>query len=62
MVKLDCEVIPSAYEEDMTLDLTPDKLVEFLSLGKAKDVADKQQNAIVLGADTIVAFEKQAIP
>ena len=35
------EVCPGDYEEDMTLKMEPKKLAEFLSLGKAKDVAKR---------------------
>jgi phosphoglycolate phosphatase len=48
---------PSSYEEDMTKDLEPKKLVEHLALGKAKDVASRYRDAVVIGADTIIAFE-----
>jgi len=48
------EVVSSDYEEDMTLDLPPDELVRFLSLGKAKSVANKYDNAIIISADTIL--------
>lgn len=48
---------PGSYEEDMTLPLPPEKLVAHLSLGKAKAVADRHDDAIVIGADTFVVFE-----
>lgn len=51
------EVQESNYEEDMTLDMSPEKLVEYLSVGKAKAVAEKNQNAIVIAADTIVVYK-----
>lgn len=47
----------SPFEEDITLNLPPDKLVEHLSLGKAEAVAKNRQNAVVIGADTIVDLE-----
>ncbi len=55
------EVKPSNYEEDMTQDLTPDKLVIALSLGKAKDIALKNKNSVVIGADTIVFFNNNKL-
>lgn len=50
-------VVPSDYEEDMTLKLPPKKLAEVLSMGKAAAVAKKYRNAIVIGADTFVFFK-----
>lgn len=55
------EVIPSNYEEDMTLPLLPDELVKFLSKEKAKSVADDFEDAIIISADTIVSFEDKII-
>ena len=48
------EVIPSDYEEDMTLDMPVTKLVEHLALGKATDVAAKYPDAVVIGCDSLV--------
>ncbi len=47
------EMIPSAYEEDMNQALSPVDLVLKLSKGKARDVANQEKNAIIIGADTI---------
>lgn len=55
------EVIPSTYEEDMTLDLNPEELAKFLSKGKAEDVAKKIDNAIIISADTFVSFNNKII-
>ncbi len=49
-------VVSSGYEEDMTLKLKPIDLVKFLSKGKAKAVAKKHKNQIIIGADTIVVL------
>lgn len=54
---LDFEVVPSSYEEDMTLKLSPKKLVMTLALGKAEDVARKFSEGLVIGVDTIVVFK-----
>src|SRR5438046_176363 len=48
------KVVPSSYKEDMSLKLSPASLVKFLALGKAKAVAKKYPDALVIGADTIV--------
>lgn len=56
------DIIPSDYEEDMSGN-DPEKMVEKLSYGKAADVyrkaaeADKGQEIIVIGADTVVACD-----
>ena len=49
-------VDPSSFEEDMTQKLSPRELVEQLALGKAASVALRHKNAIVIGADTVVAI------
>ena len=44
----------SAYEETIVAGLKPDSLARFLSRGKARDVARRHRNALVIAADTIV--------
>ena len=46
----------SQYEEDMQAMSDPVKLVKFLALQKAKDVAKHYKDAIIIGADTFVIF------
>ena len=55
------EVIPSNYEEDMTLDMLPEELAIFLSKGKGEDVARRIKDAIIISADTFVYFNNQLI-
>src|SRR5665213_493721 len=43
---------PSDYEEDMSLELPPRELAIHLSRGKARDVAARHKNAVILGADS----------
>ena len=57
----DFEIIPSEYEEDMTLDMPPEELAKHLSLGKAKDVADELGEGLVVGADTFVSLQGKVI-
>lgn len=52
---------PSNYEEDMTLDLSPKDLAIELSRGKARDVAGRHKNAVVLGADSFVVCDGQLL-
>lgn len=44
----------SGYEEDMTLPLPPRELALHLAEGKARVVAERHPDAVVIGADTIV--------
>lgn len=55
-VGLPFSVEVSGYEEDMSLDMSPEKLAITMALGKARMVADKHKNAIVIGADTFAIF------
>ncbi|VVB78320.1 Septum formation protein Maf [uncultured archaeon] len=58
---LDFEIIPSNYKEDMTLKLDPKKLVKELAYGKAKDVAKRLNEGIIIGADTIVVYNDKIL-
>jgi len=53
------EIIVSEYEEDHDLSTNPQELVKQLALGKAKDVAKKVKDAIVIGADTMILHNNQ---
>jgi len=44
------------YEEDMELGLKPHRLARFLSAEKAKTIAVKYTNALVIAADTFIVF------
>jgi septum formation protein len=44
----------SGYEEDMTLKLPPEKLVQKFALEKALTVSKRHPRAIVIGADTVL--------
>lgn len=54
-------VVPSNYEEDMTLPMAPGELAKFLSLGKAEDVAKSFDDAIIISADTFVSIDNRII-
>ncbi len=45
------------YEEDMTLHSDPVTLAKELSLGKALAVAKENPDAVVIGADTFIAYD-----
>jgi septum formation protein len=53
-VGLKFDIITSDFEEDNTINLPPRELVEHLSLGKARWVAERHPNSIVIAADTLV--------
>ncbi len=50
------KVQASDYEEDLTLELPPHALAIFLSKEKARSASKKYKNAIVIAADTFIAF------
>ena len=58
---LDFDIVPSNYEEDMTMKMGPGRLVKTLALGKAEDVAKKYKSGIVIGVDTIIVFKGKKI-
>lgn len=57
----DFTVTPSDYEEDHAADVPPHVLVMQLALGKAQDVAQRYDDAIVIGGDTLITFDGAVI-
>lgn len=55
------EVMPSSYEEDNSLAMPPNQLVAHLAEGKARWVAEKYSDAIVIGADTLGTLDGRII-
>ncbi len=55
-IGLKFEVEASDYAEDMRLGLSPDELARAISLGKARAVASRHKNAVVIAADTFIVF------
>lgn len=55
------KVKAGSYEEDMGLDMSPQKLARFLSLEKAKTIAAKYKNALIIAADTIVILKGEVL-
>ena len=51
------KIDPSEYKEDMNLKLKPQGLAKRLSCEKAKAVAKKYKNAIIIAADTFIVFK-----
>ncbi len=56
-IGLEFEVEPSNYEENLSSELGPHGLAKSLSLEKAKLVAEKYRNALVIAADTFIVLE-----
>ena len=54
-------VEPSNYEEDMTLKMSPADLAVFLSVGKARDVAKRHNDAVILAADSFAVFDEKLL-
>ncbi len=61
LIGLQFKVDPSDYKEDMNLKLSPYELARALSLEKAKSVAGKYNNAIIIAADTFVIIRGQIL-
>jgi septum formation protein len=55
-IGLDFEIMPSKYEEDMTLKMSSTKLARTLAYGKAFEVAKKLKSGIVVGSDTFIVY------
>lgn len=51
----------SEYEEDMSLEVSPTELVKILSQGKARAVAQKHKDAIIIGADSIGVLDNKIL-
>lgn len=54
MMGLEFEVMPSEFDEWLDDRETPEKMSIILGLGKARDIARRFPEAIIIGSDTIV--------
>ncbi len=54
-------VVPSRYQEDMTLSLPPEQLVKKFARGKGLEVADRYNKGIVISADTVISLGNQIL-
>ena len=61
LLNIDFIAHPSNYHEPDDENSTPEKLVQTHAYHKAKDVADKFENAWIIGADTIVVLENNIL-
>jgi len=55
------QVVPSGFDEHMVEGEKADEMVLRLSSGKARDVASRFPDALVLGADTIVVLDEEIL-
>jgi len=55
-IKLDFEVQESDFEEIMDPNTPPEELAVELALGKARNVAAKNKNAVIIAADSFVVL------
>jgi len=60
-IHLTFEVEPSKYAENVKTKLAPEALVRFLSREKAKAIAPKYPNSLIIAADTIGVIHGQVI-
>ena len=56
LIGLKFRVDVSDYEEDLGLELKPHELAKYLSLEKARAVAHKYKDAVIIAADTFIVF------
>ena len=61
IIGLKFKVEPSNCQENLSLDLEPQELAKSLSLEKARLVAQKHKNALVIAADTFIVFENKIL-
>ncbi len=60
-IGLQFEIKESEYEEDMGAKNDSRELARFLALNKARDVAKHYDDAIIIGADTVVVLDNKII-
>lgn len=53
----DFQIIPSGVDEDLPENISPEKAVEMLAESKCLDILKKHEDSVVLGCDTVVAFD-----
>jgi septum formation protein len=60
-IGLQFQVDPSNFPEQLRQDLPPEGLVKFISIGKARLVASKYPDAVIIAADTIGVIHDHVI-
>lgn len=59
--RLSFSVIASTIEEQVDRTLPPEQIVQSLALQKANDVFSRHQDAVVIGADTVVVSDEKIL-
>ncbi len=60
-IGLKFETIPSNYKEDMQMNIGHKDLAMHLAYGKAKNVAEKVKEGLVIGVDTFIILDGERI-
>jgi septum formation protein len=60
-IGLEFEVVPSNADEPVPAGLAPGTLAEQLALEKARTVAARRSEGLVIGADTVVALDERVL-
>jgi len=60
-IGLDCQVIPSNFEEKNCSDLLPEIMAVTFARSKARNVASRVEKGLVIGADTIVVLDEYTL-
>jgi septum formation protein len=60
-INLSFEVQVSSIKEAFNSSLSAEEIVQQLALRKSRDVAQKNSDALVIGADTLVVFEDEIL-
>jgi len=55
-IGFDFSVVPSTIKEDLSLPLPPEAFTEHWAREKAKNVAEKNSDSLIIGADTVVVL------
>ncbi len=61
LVGFDFEIKPSHFNEDDVSEKDPARHVKILSMQKAKGVADRVEEGVIIGADTIVVLDEKIL-
>ncbi len=60
-LNLKFRAVDPGYEEVHHRHLKPEALVKYLALGKARSAALRHKNALIIAADTLVAYEGEVL-
>ncbi len=61
LLGLEFKIVPSDITEKLNPRLKPKRQTEILSLQKTQSIAGKYKNALIIGADTLVAVDDEVI-